>query len=430
MSYRYQIGKAANPVDLLNHIRIFAGNYGKTAYGTVASMNTAPAGGGYIADLDILSSALDETWTLVCTTPGGTGVAVFSVTGSTSGAQAAATDGTAYTVATKVTFKIKAFGLNWAVDDKIVITSVASATRTASADSWTVQRNGIAASDGRSAGADFGTYPGELILMGKDDGGAGGIYVGIQSTVTGADYYLNLNGMDSFSSGAAFDAQTGCHKQQGGTNNPITPLTNTVMGYTMTVTPRRIICRLLVNVSDEWLGLGLLTPYMTAGQMPYPLFVGGSSDESDKAFGSTGNVRAAFWNPGISSSSGSLLMRQMNGSWHRVSNHSSPSIYSAYGAQTYPYQNERMTLLRENLDGTVPLIPVCVLDRDNPSSGTDGWVVGEFDGLFATCGRVGDDITGATQTTGNTIGGTPPTHIIYQSAHRNTMANYCALKVS
>jgi len=53
--------------------------------------NGANTGNGVVFGASSAIDSVDETWTLVCTTGGGSGVGIFSVTGSVSGAQADAT---------------------------------------------------------------------------------------------------------------------------------------------------------------------------------------------------------------------------------------------------------------------------------------------------------------------------------------------------
>ena len=58
--------------------------------------NGANTGNGVVFGASSAIDSVDETWTLVCTTGGGNGVGIFSVTGNVSGAQAAATVGEPY----------------------------------------------------------------------------------------------------------------------------------------------------------------------------------------------------------------------------------------------------------------------------------------------------------------------------------------------
>ena len=58
--------------------------------------NGANVGNGVMFGTSSAIDSVDETWTIVCTTEGGNGVGIFSVTGSISGAQTAATVGEPY----------------------------------------------------------------------------------------------------------------------------------------------------------------------------------------------------------------------------------------------------------------------------------------------------------------------------------------------
>ena len=58
--------------------------------------NAGNTGDGVVFGASSAIDSVDETWTLVCTTGGGNGVGIFSVTGSVSGAQSAATVGVPY----------------------------------------------------------------------------------------------------------------------------------------------------------------------------------------------------------------------------------------------------------------------------------------------------------------------------------------------
>ncbi len=66
---------------------------GRPTQGTPAYTGT---GDGTLDDFEVYPKCPTETWTLTCTTGGGDGVGIFSVTGSVTGAKAAATVGTPY----------------------------------------------------------------------------------------------------------------------------------------------------------------------------------------------------------------------------------------------------------------------------------------------------------------------------------------------
>jgi len=76
-------------------------------------------GNGTVSLPKVTEDAAVETWTLTCTTPGGAGTAIFSVTGSVSGAQTnVATSNLTYiTDDGAISFLITAGGTAWSADD-------------------------------------------------------------------------------------------------------------------------------------------------------------------------------------------------------------------------------------------------------------------------------------------------------------------------
>ena len=125
---------ASSHRELMNTLREFAEGYGEITY-PIAEAGT---GDGPITAVAAPPPAVSETWTLVCTTPGGHGVAVFSVTGSVSGAQAAATVGTFYDNGL-IEFVIQDGGVNFVAADQfdIVVTQSSAVTL---GEEWTTER--------------------------------------------------------------------------------------------------------------------------------------------------------------------------------------------------------------------------------------------------------------------------------------------------
>lgn len=86
-----QAAAASNSKDMFNKLRTYV-----TGHGTDAAPGYAGTGDGVLSNVQPKTIAVSETWTITCTTGGGFGVGIFSVTGSVSGAQAAATVGQFY----------------------------------------------------------------------------------------------------------------------------------------------------------------------------------------------------------------------------------------------------------------------------------------------------------------------------------------------
>lgn len=103
-------------------------NYGELKAKMDAFKTSTPVvtgtGNGVMSAPKANEDAVVETWTLVCTTLGGAGVAVFSCTGSVSGAQTnGVTSDLAYTSDDgAISFLVTAGTTDWAVDDEIVFT--------------------------------------------------------------------------------------------------------------------------------------------------------------------------------------------------------------------------------------------------------------------------------------------------------------------
>ena len=121
--------------DLMNKVRQFI-----TGYGTFPAPGYVGTGDGTISDVASPPPSVSETWTITCTTGGGVGVGIFSVSGSVSGAQAAATVGIFYEAAGGlIEFLLNDGAIDFIVTDvfTVVITEGAMIT---SAEEWAQDR--------------------------------------------------------------------------------------------------------------------------------------------------------------------------------------------------------------------------------------------------------------------------------------------------
>jgi hypothetical protein len=112
MSWRK--GTATNFIDFITKVKTFAT---KEMFAGTVTPDVGNTGDGIVYGASGTENSVAETWTLVCTTGGGNGTAVFSVTGSVSGAKAAATAGTPYSIA-EVSFTILSGGTDFEVGDE------------------------------------------------------------------------------------------------------------------------------------------------------------------------------------------------------------------------------------------------------------------------------------------------------------------------
>ena len=119
-----------NHQDFLDTLRQFTQK--EFAAGTVTpGTNT---GDGDLYNPSASENSVAETWTITCTTAGGNDVAVFSVSGSASGAQVSATAGVPYSI-DEVSFIIIAGTVDFAVSDSFSF-AVASSTAEWVQDRW------------------------------------------------------------------------------------------------------------------------------------------------------------------------------------------------------------------------------------------------------------------------------------------------------
>lgn len=139
--------------DLMNKVRQFI-----TGYGTFPTPGYVGTGDGTISDVASPPPSLSETWTITCNLGGGVGVGTFTVTGSTSGAQADATVGEFYDGAGGlIEFLINDGAIDFIITDEftVVITEGAMIT---SGEEWAQDRWVPDAND-RLTGTNFETNP-------------------------------------------------------------------------------------------------------------------------------------------------------------------------------------------------------------------------------------------------------------------------------
>jgi len=119
-------GTATNYLDFIDKIESFCIKKSYVA-NLAAGSNT---GTGTVYGASATDNSVEETWTLICTTPGGNGTAIFSVTGSVSGAKATATCGVPYSIA-ETSFTILNGTVNYAISDSFTFKTTKPVTATA-----------------------------------------------------------------------------------------------------------------------------------------------------------------------------------------------------------------------------------------------------------------------------------------------------------
>lgn len=397
----YKIDEVNGHQGLLHAIVAFAAGWPER--GTITETKTGNELVKYV--LPVSASTPLETWTVVCTTGGGDGVAVFSVTGSTSGAQAAATAGVHYDNGI-VTFKITGPALyNCVVSDQFQFT-FATGPMTTAAIPWVIDRYD-----------DQYTSDAEAILHGIGSG-SDEIYVGLKTRErSGADAYnVVLNGYTGYSAGLPWEEQPGTlalYPYAGVTNDEFYPpsiafASEGIEGRLyLTCNSRRICGCLFFEGYSAPFYIGWMLPYMTPGQWPYPMMVGGSCGSGDgltenpMRYSSTEVANSSWFHPvnlryqydyRIDNGS-SLRVMKPDLTWEGILNSytrapsdgytiSSNGWYAGY---TFPYAGRWFEDVEKNIDGSYFLLPIQILAGLNQYT-IEGYVFGIPDGCFAITG--------------------------------------------
>jgi hypothetical protein len=196
--------------------------------------------------------------------------------------------------------------------------------------------------------------------------------------------------------GAINDPQ---HFQHG----PALTLWNQSMDYWLWANGRRAVIVVKVGTTYQAAYLGLIQPFASPGQWPYPLAVGGSlafydepvSDDTTWRYNNSSWERSNFpisrsfltGNPYPQGYDGQakLRVRAPDGSWLGFLGYNNYENYMGTNAYNtlWPYAHG-LRNLKANLDGSVPVFPIMLHRRATPVN-----AYGVLDGVFATSGAAG-----------------------------------------
>ncbi len=217
----HKIGYVDNANGVLAHYNMLAQiRHVAGGFGDLGSIGGTRAGTGTLAGLEAAPASVTETWTLTCTAAAANG-GTFSVSGSVSGAQAAATVGSAYDNGL-LKFTLTDGATDFVVGDVFTIPVTQGAASAANAQ-WEVLRYDTAAANR------------ELILKGTGLSRTEEIFVGFRTYQdANADYYNLLAGVfTGYVAGNSFDTQPGARLSG-------VPAHNQRIDYWMTLNGQRI----------------------------------------------------------------------------------------------------------------------------------------------------------------------------------------------
>lgn len=363
--------------NLIRAIRDFCCGYG--VVGTVGGTRT---GTGTLTQIEALPPAVTETWTLTATS-----ATTFTVSGSVSGAQSAATVGTPYSI-TRLSFLLTAGGTAFVPGDTFVIPVTQGAASAA----------GIAYDLLRYTTVDAEASGHELIMRAPGLTGLEDIYLGLRTYHSiASDYYNLLVGVfTGYVPGNTFDSQPGAALTG-------VPAHNNRIDYWLSMNGQRIACGMKVGTPVyEHFYLGKFLPYSRPSQYPYPVIAGGMLvgaaatrfSETTHDFYLRGNsVRGQLRTPG---------------GWIRM--------------YCYPWGNALLTgtssssasLQLRDTGSEYPLLPVEV--HDNSAN-----LYGQLDGIYY--------ISGFNSAVENTLTIGADSYVVMQSVARTGHTDYYAMRL-
>jgi len=358
--------------NLLAALRLFCGGFG--VIGTLGGSRT---GTGILAGLEASPASVTETWTLTCTAAAANG-GTFSVVGSVSGAQAAATVGAAYDNGL-LKFTIGDGATDFVVGDVFTVPVTQGAAAAADAE-WEVLRYD-AVSTNR-----------ELILKGTGLSRTEEIFVGFRTYHdASADYYNLLAGVfTGYVAGNSFDTQPGARLSG-------VPAHNQRIDYWLTLNGQRIALAMKVGTPVyESCYVGKMLPYGRPSQYPYPVVCGGMlSGAAATRFSDTSHS-------GYFKGNKENMRLRSNDNWLQP--------------YCYPWGNDALsgsTQLRDT--GSVyPLLPVEL--HDNTAN-----LWGALDGIFY--------ISGFNNAVENTLTVDEIDYVVIQDVWRTGHTDYCAMRL-
>lgn len=338
---------ATSHEEALEHLHDFITK--TTKAGTPAA--GANTGNGTVYGQSSTASSVAETITLTCTTGGAS--AVFSVTGSVSGALPSANINTLYSESV-ISFFIAGGSVDFVVSDSFTI-AVTNETAV-----WTAERYD------NTPGSDY-----ELIASSAGYTTTDDIYVGLQTYDTGSLYGFRVNGFSGYNAGAPFLEQPGAVAGDAYPwDHHFVPTTDSALTYWFFMSPNRIMGTFLSGAVYSSFYTGWLVPYASPSQWNYPMCVG-SCSYTQRAYTDTDADHATFWNSPTGADSATISILDST-SWK-------PLNQDSLAGGPWPWRGGDIENLPVYIAGNVPTFPSMAIVYQAGAAG----VYGEFEGVRA-----------------------------------------------
>lgn len=218
--------------------------------------------------------------------------------------------------------------------------------------------------------------------------------------------------------GVGYLGSVDVHTQPGRSAYQYLHLVNSAIPYWFVANGRRVIIVAKISTTYQHAYIGAYLPYATPTQVPYPMFVGGSSQNNLFRWSNNGVTHKSYVDPSQYSSSA----YHVDGQWLRPANtNTSTPAGRIYGMSMSPYEGggwtrETWVKIRDNVDGSYTLFPIQI-SLENPKN-----MLGELDGVYA--------VSGFNNASENIIQVDGVDHLVVQDIFRTDRYNYCAVALA
>jgi len=407
----YTVGIASDYLNLFQRLRGYL-------TGKMSIENEQPGetnvGDGYLKNLLPALTPVAETWTLVCTTGGGDGVAIFSVTGSVTGASSAATCEVDYDNGV-VKFKIGFGATNYAPGDQFTFDVVANSIP--GGQQWTELKYipGEEVVPGQNNGmnvtpVDGATYANELYLQAPGLAGADEIHINMHTYFSESSDYYNLG----FVGTTGFETLDAWVDQPGKSTGQYMAAWQFQIPYWIVANGRRFIITFKISTNYMNGYFGYILPYATPNEYPYPLLIAGSGSGNTNAvrWSNESHNHRSFFDPYAA------YIYTIDGTWLTIQNKydSSGSEIAPTNSNIWPYGGNLLSSTRQSPGDVYPMLPMVLYSNQN-----GGNVLGELEDCFWCPG-----FANASENT-IVVGGID--YPVFQNVYRSGNLDYYALKL-
>lgn len=246
-------------------------------------------------------------------------------------------------------------------------------------------------------------------LRGPGLSGTDQIFIGIrQYQDVGSDYYnWEIRGMENYNPLSSLATQPGASPPS------YLCLSDSSIPYKIIANGRCFKVIAKVSTTYHSLYAGFYLPYATSAEMPYPIYVCGSTSTVDARWSRGTYIVGSPWDP----PSGTGWLRHFDGSWVNVFNYLlSDNTYRQEDANNCIWPWEMDYSIGRNLDGTYGVLPAILHGN---YGGGNNW--GELDGVSF--------VTGVSNASEDTVTIGSDVYTVVQSAYRTNRRDYAAIKL-